>query len=65
MNIPDLSALVTGETLMLADTVDGERPSRREIARLAYQLYETRGRVDGHDVEDWLSAERELRHHYR
>ena len=40
-------------------------PQRRtvtdtEIARRAYDLYLARGRDDGHDVEDWLEAEREL-----
>ena len=28
---------------------------------LAFQLYEARGREDGHDVEDWLQAEAALR----
>jgi hypothetical protein len=32
-----------------------------EIARRAYDLYLARGREHGHDVEDWLQAERELR----
>jgi hypothetical protein len=27
------------------------------IAEVAYELYEQRGRIDGHDVEDWLKAE--------
>jgi hypothetical protein len=31
------------------------------IAQRAYALYLARGREDGHDVEDWLQAERELR----
>ena len=31
-----------------------------EIARRAYDLYLARGCEDGHDVEDWLQAEREL-----
>ena len=26
----------------------------------AYALYEERGRVDGHDVDDWLQAEAEV-----
>lgn len=30
------------------------------IAALAYELYEQRGRRDGHDVEDWLMAERRV-----
>jgi hypothetical protein len=31
------------------------------IARRAYELYLTRGGQDGHDIDDWLQAERELR----
>lgn len=31
------------------------------IARRAFELYCDRGREDGHDVDDWLNAERELR----
>jgi hypothetical protein len=32
-----------------------------EYIRLrAYQLYEQRGRENGHDVEDWLQAEAEI-----
>lgn len=31
-----------------------------EIRRRAYELYETRGREDGHDVDDWLRAEAEV-----
>jgi len=32
-----------------------------EIARRAYELYEQRGRLDEHDWDDWLQAERELK----
>ena len=28
-----------------------------EIARVAYELYEQRGREDGRDFDDWLRAE--------
>ena len=31
-----------------------------DVARRAYDLYLARGREHGHDVEDWLQAEREL-----
>jgi hypothetical protein len=31
------------------------------IAELAYQLYEQRGRKDGHDIEDWIQAEQTIR----
>lgn len=36
-------------------------PTREEIAHRAYELYEQRGGVHGRDLEDWLTAERELR----
>ena len=32
-----------------------------DIARRAFELYCDRGRQDGHDVDDWLNAESELR----
>lgn len=32
-----------------------------DIARRAFELYCDRGGEDGHDVDDWLNAERELR----
>jgi len=31
-----------------------------EIARRAYRIYERNGRRDGHDLEDWLEAERQI-----
>jgi hypothetical protein len=30
------------------------------IRQRAYELYEARGRKDGHEVEDWLRAEEEI-----
>jgi hypothetical protein len=35
-------------------------PTREEIELRAHQIYVERGGADGHDVEDWLQAEREL-----
>jgi hypothetical protein len=31
-----------------------------QIRIRAYQLYEARGREDGHELDDWLRAEEEL-----
>ena len=39
-------------------------PTHDEIAQLAYSFYESRGRDDGHQVEDWLRAKQELVRHY-
>lgn len=48
----------TADSIMTTQT-----PSipHEEIARLAYTLYESRGRRPGHDHEDWLEAESRLR----
>jgi hypothetical protein len=61
----DIAAALTGEGMMTKYPGGSERPSADEIARLAYHLYETRGRQDGNDVDDWLTAERELTRHFR
>ncbi len=36
-------------------------PDPQEIEHRAYQLYLERGGDSGHDFEDWLQAERELK----
>jgi hypothetical protein len=45
-----------------ADTGRKAAPARpathEEIARYAYRLFEERGRVHGHALDDWLAAER-------
>lgn len=33
---------------------------RKAVIKLAHELYLRRGGADGHDVEDWLTAERIL-----
>jgi len=37
------------------------KPDRKAVARRAFELFLARGGAHGHDVEDWLAAERELR----
>ena len=36
-------------------------PSQEEIARRAYEIFLSRGGGPGHEAEDWLQAEKELR----
>ena len=36
-------------------------PASADVAQLAHQLFLSRGRVHGHDLDDWLEAERQLR----
>lgn len=35
-------------------------PTHEEIALRAYEIYLERGSTPGHDLEDWIRAEREL-----
>lgn len=65
ITIANMAGRLTGEALIAKHTGGRVRPTRDEIGRLAYHFYVTRGRRDGHDVEDWLLAEQELIHHYR
>ena len=37
-----------------------QKATREEIEKRAYQLFEERGCRDGHALEDWIDAEREL-----
>jgi Protein of unknown function (DUF2934) len=39
-------------------TAASDERIRARIAEQAYQLYEQRGCIPGHDAEDWLDAER-------
>jgi hypothetical protein len=55
---------ITGEGWTAKDTGGRQRPTRDEVAKLAYNRYEVNGRKDGNDIEDWLLAEHELAHHY-
>jgi hypothetical protein len=61
----DIAMALTSGRMMTKYTGGRERPSCKEIAQLAYDFYETRGRRDGQDVDDWLAAERQLTHHYQ
>jgi len=36
-------------------------PIEQQIQKRAYELYERRGRTDGHELGDWLQAEYEIK----
>lgn len=38
--------------------MDKKKGMHAEIARIAHELYEKRGMAHGHELEDWLEAER-------
>jgi Protein of unknown function (DUF2934) len=48
-----VTSQAAGEWGMGAHTGGRFAPTRDEISKLAYSLYESRGRQDGHDTEDW------------
>ena len=43
------------------NTASDGAPSEQEVATRAHELFLERGAVEGHDLEDWLQAERELK----
>jgi hypothetical protein len=40
---------------------DRAQPPDEKVRNRAYEIYERRGGEPGHDWDDWLQAERELR----
>jgi len=41
-----------------------DKPKRAAVARVAYELYLRCGGEHGHDIEDWLAAERLLQEEF-
>jgi DUF2934 family protein len=52
MRVPTKTSSLSGKT--------GAEAIAEQIRCRAYELYEERGREDGHDLEDWLRAEAEV-----
>jgi hypothetical protein len=46
----------------VAGTISGDTSEEQleKIRRRAHELFEARGREEGHDLEDWLQAEAEI-----
>lgn len=55
----------TAETSSAAEPAAAIDPSRELIEARAYELFVQRGYVHGHQEEDWLAAERELKSRHR
>jgi Protein of unknown function (DUF2934) len=51
----------TGKKLGQTAT-DEPHNAEEDIRRRAYELYEGRGREEGHELDDWLQAEQEITH---
>jgi hypothetical protein len=50
-----------GSTTRRSDSQIRNKIADEEIQRLAYHIYLSRGGQEGHELEDWLQAERELK----
>jgi hypothetical protein len=48
------------EVLTMADMRKSTLPTKEQISQRAYDFYVARGCEDGHDLSDWVEAEREL-----
>jgi hypothetical protein len=53
-------AATARETLTTVAVMKSSPELQDQIRRRAYELYEQRGRNDGHEVSDWLQAESEV-----
>ena len=47
-------------TKLLTNGSNGSKPAHEEVEIFAYLIWEQQGRTNGHDVDDWLQAERQL-----
>lgn len=43
-------------------TTESSTDVTEQVRYRAYELYEQRGREDGHELDDWLQAESEIAH---
>jgi hypothetical protein len=60
-NIPNKEIRTMKEVPRTTLAATAERSNlEQEIRKRAYELFEARGGVEGHDVEDWLRAEEEI-----
>ena len=55
---PEEKPLEEEEASLETQAITGK--DERNIATLAYVLYEQRGREDGYDLDDWLEAEQRI-----
>jgi hypothetical protein len=55
-------AMAKGSNLKSETTISGDLSQERmeKVRQRAYELYEARGREEGHDLDDWLQAEAEI-----
>ena len=54
MKKPATSSFTPSNTVQTPDQIQGQ------IRQRVYEMYELRGREDGHDLDDWLIAESDV-----
>jgi hypothetical protein len=59
-HVPEPAARRPSRSRVFVAMPNVDAPSQEEVAARAFALFEQRGRADGHDLEDWLEAERQL-----
>jgi hypothetical protein len=57
-DIADLLASVKSE---LPPSSEPNQPDETAIAARAFEIYESKGRINGGDLRDWLQAKRDLK----
>ena len=50
-----------GSSYRMKPEIEQAFPTKKQIEARAYELYLQRGCEDGHNIEDWLIAEKELK----
>ena len=61
-----LNGAVAPDAIVIVESVAVEEDPPRELIELrAYELFVQRGYADGYHLEDWLTAESELKSKYR
>ncbi len=55
----DIADLLTSVKTELPPSSVPHQPDESDVAARAYEIYESKGRVDDDSLADWLQAERE------
>ena len=56
----DIADMLSAVKTELPSSSVPNQPDECDIAARAYEIYESNGRADGTDLDDWLQAERDL-----
>jgi hypothetical protein len=57
----DIAELLASVKSELPPSSVPNQPDETDIAARAFEIYESKGRINGGDLHDWLQAERDLK----